>query len=250
MSLDGCNGQDCSSLGPQIKSCQENGKTIMLSVGGASGSYELTSTDDAKSVAKHLWNMFLNGKGETRPFGNGVVLDGIDFDVEKGAMQADGYWVTLINELRSLTKADKSKHYFLSGAPQCPFPDEWSVSCASSSKYSFRCIIYSSRFGPGPNTAVTNADLDFISIQFYNNGCGIQAFFGVQILGGGTFNFGQWSSAVQKANKNMKILLGIPASQAAGDGFESAANIKKIVDSIKNSANFAGKTCSCCSHYQ
>jgi chitinase len=68
--------------------------------------------------------MFLNGTGEKRPFGNGIILDGVDFDVENGAKDADGYWVTLINELRNLTKADTSKHYFLSGAPQCVFPDE------------------------------------------------------------------------------------------------------------------------------
>lgn len=74
--------------------------------------------------------MFLNGTGEKRPFGNGIILDGVDFDVENGAKDADGYWVTLINELRNLTKADTSKHYFLSGAPQCVFPDEWSVPCA------------------------------------------------------------------------------------------------------------------------
>jgi len=179
LSLDGCDGQDCSALGSQIQSCQQEGKTIMLSVGGADGSYKLTSTAYAKKVATHLWNMFLNGTGEKRPFGNGIVLDGIDFDVEKGAKEADGYWVTLINELRTLTKADPSKDYFLSGAPQCVFPDEWSVPYACTSKYSFRCTVYSSRFGPGPQTAVTDADLDFISIQFYNNYCGIKAFFGI-----------------------------------------------------------------------
>ncbi|CAF1178633.1 unnamed protein product [Rotaria sp. Silwood1] len=220
LSLDGCHGQDCSGLGPQIRSCQNNGKTIMLSTGGASGSYKLTSTNYAKQVAKHVWNMFLNGKGEKRPFGNGIVLDGIDFDIEKGAKQANGHWVTLINQLRKLMKADKSKHYYLSGAPQCPFPDEW--------------------FGPGPHTAISDADLDFISIQFYNNGCGIQAFFGIQILGGGTFNFGQWSNAVTKANKKMKILLGIPASKLAGRGYQSAQNVTKIVRKIKRTANFAG----------
>jgi chitinase len=54
MSLDGCNGQNCSTLGPQIQSCQNEGKTIMLSVGGADGSYKLTSTTYAKKVATHL----------------------------------------------------------------------------------------------------------------------------------------------------------------------------------------------------
>ena len=183
MSMDYCDGQDCSSLGSQIRSCQNEGKTIMLSLGGADGSYEIPSSDFAKKVASHLWNMFLNGTGEHRPFGNGVVLDGVDFDVEQGPKGEDGNWVILINELRTLMKTDLSRHYFLSGAPQCVFPDEWSVACTCSWKYSFRCIIWSSRFGPGPQTAVSNADLDFISIQFYNNYCGVQSFFGMQIFG-------------------------------------------------------------------
>ncbi len=59
---------------------------------------------------------------------------------------------------------------------------------------------------------------------------------------GKQFNFDQWSGAVKKANEKMKILLGIPASRSAGEGFEPAQNIKKIVDSIKNATNFAGKT--------
>lgn len=135
MSMDYCDGQDCSSLSSQVRSCQNQGKTIMLSVGGADGSYQLKSTDFAKRAANHLWNMFLNGTGEHRPFGNGIVLDGVDFDIETGPKSADGYWVTLINELRNLTKSDPSKHYYFSGAPQCVFPDEWSVSSLFTVRY-------------------------------------------------------------------------------------------------------------------
>ena len=137
MSMDYCDGQDCSSLSSQVRSCQNQGKTIMLSVGGADGSYQLKSTDFAKRAANHLWNMFLNGTGENRPFGNGIVLDGVDFDIEAGPKSADGYWVTLINELRNLTKSDPSKHYYFSGAPQCVFPDEWLVSGI----FTFRCSL-------------------------------------------------------------------------------------------------------------
>ena len=39
----------------------------------------------------------------------------------------------------------------------------------------------------------------------------------------------------------MKILLGIPASQGAGDGYQPADKIKTIVDSIRDDDNFAGK---------
>ena len=175
--IDQCDGQDCSRLVSQVQTCQNNGKTVMLSVGGGAGSYILKSDDYAKKVATHLWNMFLKGTGETRPFGDAVVLDGVDFDIEAGTKDSNPYWVTLINELRSLTKSDPSKRYYFSGAPQCVLPDAWSVAFTCYSKYNFRCTIYSSRFGPGPQTAISEADLDFISIQFYNNYCGVQSFF-------------------------------------------------------------------------
>jgi hypothetical protein len=55
---------------------------------------------------------------------------------------------------------------------------------------------------------------------------------------------------VKTANEKMKILLGIPASRPAGEGYEPVENIKKIYDSIKSATNFAGKTCNYCCHYQ
>jgi hypothetical protein len=67
---------------------------------------------------------------------------------------------------------------------------------------------------------------------------------------GQNFNFAQWSSAVAQVNENMKLLLGIPASPSAGQGYEPPDNIKTIYDSIKNATNFAGETFNCDSHYQ
>lgn len=180
--IDHCNGQDCSALSSQVQSCQNKGKTIMLSLGGGAGYYILKSNDYAKMVATHLWNMFLNGTGEKRPFGDGVVLDGVDFDIEAGTQESNPYWVTLINELRTLTQADTSKHYYFSGAPQCVLPDAWSVSCIHLLLHVSQCIVDLFRFGPGPQTAISEADLDFISIQFYNNYCGVQSFFRIYIL--------------------------------------------------------------------
>lgn len=139
--IDHCNGQDCSTLSSQVQSCQNNGKTIMLSLGGGAGYYILKSNDYAKMVASHLWNMFLNGTGETRPFGSGVVLDGVDFDIEAGTKESNAYWVTLINELRRLSSVDPSKRYYMSGAPQCVLPDAWFVTFAQTLKCSFRCTI-------------------------------------------------------------------------------------------------------------
>lgn len=124
--IDGCY-TDCPAVGALVQQCQNKGKTIMLSVGGGAGSYILKSNDYALMVANHIWNMFLNGTGEQRPLGNGVILDGIDFDIEAGTKESNPYWITLINQLRNFSRTDPSKPYYFSGAPQCVLPDAWSV---------------------------------------------------------------------------------------------------------------------------
>ncbi|KAK2650164.1 hypothetical protein Ddye_017653 [Dipteronia dyeriana] len=91
----------CQKLSNNIKNCQNKGIKVMLLIGGGACSYSLSSADDARSVAEYLWNNFLGGKSNSRPLGD-VVLDGIDFDIEKGG-----------------------KKVYLTATPQCPFPDQW-----------------------------------------------------------------------------------------------------------------------------
>lgn len=68
-----------------IKTCQANGKTILLSLGGDSytqGGW--SSTGAAQSAADQVWAMFgpvQSGSSVHRPFGSAVV-DGFDFDFE------------------------------------------------------------------------------------------------------------------------------------------------------------------------
>ncbi|KAF9622890.1 hypothetical protein IFM89_035123 [Coptis chinensis] len=78
----------CTNLSADIKACQNNGIKVILSIGGASGSYSLASSDDARQVATYLWNNFLGGQSSFRPLGD-AVLDGVDFDIEGGSGQ---YW--------------------------------------------------------------------------------------------------------------------------------------------------------------
>ncbi|KAK4849545.1 hypothetical protein QYF36_026010 [Acer negundo] len=109
----------CTGLSSDIKSCQANGVKVMLSLGGASGSYSLASTADAKQVATYLWNNFLGGQSSSRPLG-AAVLDGIDFDIEGGT---DQHWNDLARFLSGYSTRGKKVH--LTAAPQCPFPDAW-----------------------------------------------------------------------------------------------------------------------------
>ena len=79
---------DGSALVPAIKTCQGNGKKVLLSLGGAlaSGSKHsgtgaptsvFSSDAQGEQFAQTLWDLFLGGQSALRPFGD-VKLDGID----------------------------------------------------------------------------------------------------------------------------------------------------------------------------
>ena len=51
-----------------------------------------------------------------------AVMDGVDLDIEKGSHQ---YYTDFVREMRRLMNTDPSKQYFITAAPQCPFPDNW-----------------------------------------------------------------------------------------------------------------------------
>ncbi|CAI8493557.1 unnamed protein product [Hanseniaspora opuntiae] len=109
----------CSTLESDIKTCQDLGVTVMLSLGGEAGSYGFTNTSEAKTFATTLWNTFGEGSADYRPFGS-AVIDGFDFDIENNL---DTGYTALVNELRSIANEKGSKYYYISAAPQCVYPD-------------------------------------------------------------------------------------------------------------------------------
>lgn len=78
---------DCvrDGFADQVKNCQNNGKKVLLSIGGVAGSSEriIRSEDDAVRIANNMWNLFGGGANDNdpiraiRPFGD-VVFDGFD----------------------------------------------------------------------------------------------------------------------------------------------------------------------------
>ena len=64
-----------AGLQEDIKYCQTKGKALTLSLGGATGGAGFQSEDQARQFADTLWNDFLGGSSNTRPFGN-AILDG------------------------------------------------------------------------------------------------------------------------------------------------------------------------------
>lgn len=196
----------CSQIAEDIKTCQDQGKLVLLSLGGASGAYGFLSDSEAETFATTLWNKFGGGTDSERPFDDAVV-DGFDFDLENN--QSTGT-VALGKKLREIFLTDSSRKYYLSAAPQCPYPDA------------------------STGAMLAGVDMDFAFIQFYNNYCQL----------GSNFNWDTWQSFAEQTspNKNIKMYVGLPgATSSASTGYADLATVEKYVtSSIKLSANFGG----------
>ncbi|GLJ21009.1 hypothetical protein SUGI_0383940 [Cryptomeria japonica] len=197
----------CKSLSTDINSCQSSGVKVLLSLGGASGSYSIVSADDAQNVATYLWNNYLGGQSDNRPLGD-AVLDGIDFDIEA----TTEHWDDLAKALSALSTS--SKKVYLSAAPQCPYPD--------------------SHLG----TALQTGLFDSVWIQFYNNG---QCEYANGDASNLVNSWNQWTTSVTTV-ETQGFFLGLPASSAAaGSGFIPAATlISDVLPQIKTSSKYGG----------
>ncbi|KAI0084132.1 glycoside hydrolase family 18 protein [Irpex rosettiformis] len=188
----------CSFLASAIETCQSKGKIVTISLGGATGAAGFTSDSQATAFADQIWNLFLGGSSSTRPFGN-AVLDGVDLDIEGGST---AHFVAFVNQLRNHFNG-ASKNYYITAAPQCPFPDAWL------------------------GDLINSVAFDAIYVQFYNNFCNV---------GTSNANFGTWDNwaKTQSPNKNVKVYLGVPAAQsAAGSGYLPISSLSPIIQSYK-----------------
>jgi chitinase len=192
--------------------CQGLGKTILLSIGGATYSEGgFSSTDAAVAGAQLVWETFGPVSSDStvnRPFGDAVV-DGFDFDFESTVENMPAF----ANELRTLFAQDTSKTYYLTAAPQCPYPDAADSPMLDGSVY-----------------------FDAIWVQFYNNYCGVNTFVASSTTQD-DFNFETWNTwaTTVSLNPDVKVFIGIPGdTTAAGTGYVSASAIASIVDYIKD----------------
>lgn len=198
---------ECPDVGKDIKACQAKGKTILMSLGGANGNYGFANDANGRAFADTLWNIYGAGNSTTRPFGD-AVLDGFDLDIEGGG--PTGY-AAMVTRLRSHFATDPSKRYYITGAPQCPFPDAMMGS------------------------VIDAVGFDAVNVQFYNNYCATLT---------SSFNFATWDNWAKNTspNKNVKVLLGIPGSStAAGSGYVPFGQLKPIVENVhKTYSSFGG----------
>lgn len=153
-----------------------------------------------------------SGKAIDRPFGSAVV-DGFDFDFEASTNNLPAFG----QKLRSLMDAAGGKKFYLTAAPQCVFPDA------------------------AVGAALNAVSFDFIMIQFYNNWCGVSNF-----QEGSTtqnaFNFDVWDNWAKTTspNKNIKLLIGVPAAPGAGGGYTSGSKLKAAINWSQKYSNFGG----------
>ncbi|KAG0206603.1 Chitinase 1 [Mortierella sp. GBA30] len=200
---------NCPKIGSDIKACQAKGKAVVVSIGGVSGSYSLPDAKAGQDFADRIWDLFLGGSSSTRPFGD-AVLDGVDLDLESG--QNAGY-VAFIESLRAKFASPGSRPFYITAAPQCPYPDQATMDALATSWF------------------------DLVWVQFYNNYCGVHNF------NSGLFNFDTWNNWAMNTskNKNVRILLGVPGGPAAaGSGVIDASELNRILGLIQKYSNFGG----------
>jgi chitinase len=163
-----------------IKAYQAAGKKIILSIGG-------------EFSAK-------------RPFGDAVV-DGFDLDFESPISNLPDF----ANRLRSLFSEDRSKTYYLTAAPQCPYPDIADNSMLDGSVY-----------------------FDGVCIQSYNNPCGLNSYVPGSVIQS-KFDFATWDDWAHNTSKNpnVKVFLGAPGNIGARSGYEPLSGLIPIIDYIK-----------------
>lgn len=215
-------GQNCEALASAISTCQSNGVKVILSLGGAVGSYSLASDDEATAIANNLWKAYGNS-GSTdvmRPFGD-VFVNGFDLDLE--ANKGSEYYPTLINALRTNFESDSGNEYFITGAPQCPIPE------------------------PNMGVIIDNAKFDYLWPQFYNNNnytvpCALP------INGNAPFNYDDWVTyTAGTPSADAKLYIGVPAAPLAANGgpagetyYATPEQLADIVSEYKSHDRFAG----------
>ena len=137
------------------------------------------------------------------------MVDRFNFDLKSPVLRLDTFTkhlYKLMNQASGSSKTKSQKKFYLTAAPQCPFPDQ------------------------NVGTILNNVALDTVFVQFYNNPqCRLNAFLNGQAQG---FNFKKWDqwACTMAKNKKVKVLVGALASQdAAGSGYVDGDQLRAIV---------------------
>ncbi|XP_047965370.1 hevamine-A-like [Salvia hispanica] len=199
-----CIPQPCSIFADEIRYCQSLGIKVLLSLGGAIGTYGISSTADAQQVAAYLWTSYLSGF--VGPLGD-VALDGIDFDIEVPTSTL--HWDDLARAIAAYSTPQRK--IYLSAAPHCLIQDR------------------------NLDVAIKTGLFDYVWVQFYNNQqC--------DYSGGAASLINSWNNWTALLPAGNELFLGLPAApEAAGTGYIEPGNLKsEILPVIKQTANYGG----------
>ncbi|KAF8149609.1 glycoside hydrolase superfamily, partial [Mycena galopus ATCC 62051] len=200
---------NCQFLAAGIQTCQAMGKLITISI-GKRGSLSYYSDAQGTAFANTIWDLFLGGSSSTRPFGS-VVLDGVDLDIEIG--DPTGY-AAFVNQIRALS-AGGSKPYYVTAAPQCPFPDAHIGSALNAASFDAVYVQVKCNFFSEVSNEANPSDWDY-----------------------GTWD--NWAKTVS-LNPNVKVFIGAPASPSAGAGYVDASTLGSIaLDTRAQYSSFGG----------
>ncbi|ESZ97225.1 glycoside hydrolase family 18 protein [Sclerotinia borealis F-4128] len=231
----------CPGIQEGIPYCQSLGKKILLSLGGASATYQLTGVADGEYFADFLWGSYGPFKqswldaGGIRPMDGGyygtdptihVDIDGFDFDIEIAPTDSSEGYIAMINRLREHFSENPSKKYLISGAPQCPLPEQ------------------------NMGAMIAGAQFDLLWIQFYNNDwaqCTARQWADNYALKGqensAEFTHDQWVSTINSgASAGATIYLGLLGSPLAGTATDyiSPLEAQSLIESYHDKPQFGG----------
>ncbi|XP_014492638.1 acidic endochitinase-like [Vigna radiata var. radiata] len=198
-------GKKCTELESQIKYCQKKRIKVFLSIGGNLGNsdYSLNSPEEAKEVAKYIFNNFLSGK--YGPLGS-VKLDGIDFFIQK----TEDYWDNLVKELDSL-RPTISHPFSLSAAPSC--------------------LTYPIPF---LGKAIATKLFDYVFVRFYDKSS-------CSYVSGTNALLDSWDKWVDLVASPNLLFVGLPASPDAGEGYiPPEILIGEVLPYAKLASNYGG----------
>ncbi|KAI1139478.1 glycoside hydrolase family 18 protein [Hypoxylon sp. FL0543] len=230
VTLDMTNMDSDKNIGQEISQCQAAGKTILLSIGGATFTTGPSSPEQAQQLADQVWSMYGPGNGDNRPFGEAVV-DGFDLDIEAPLQNIAPFAARLRENMDKANSGGSKQKFYLSAAPQCPFPDQ-------------------------NNQAMLQGDsaiaFDFLMVQFYNNPkCDVRTFDASSSSSASKrdsngFNMDQWDQwAHSSKNPNVKVFLGIPGGPTAvtssqKESYQTPDKLAPILAYSKKFSSFGG----------
>ncbi|OTB01299.1 carbohydrate-binding module family 18 protein, partial [Hypoxylon sp. CI-4A] len=227
----------CPAIQHDLYTCrQTSNKKILLSLGGATSTYQLTGATDGTNFANMLWGLFgprtttwVNA-GKPRPFdynGVGFAVDGFDLDIEHAPTDGWAGYNALATQLRANYGTASGQAFYLTASPQCVVPDA-----------NLKGVLQQGTF-------------DMLFVQYYNTPqCAASTWVAnnANYKAGATFNtagftFDTWTTWLASTpSKNAKLFIGLLGSAQAGSAASmvTPAQAQSLVSAYYCRSNFAG----------